>query len=456
MSETNANTVLDLYILEYKTARDDIRAATDQFYKMTQFGGTAVLAFAGLAFGFWTTHPIGAAVSFGGLLPTLTFFFIGILLGNIAKVARSAEYCRRIEASIRNMLEIESDLRMSVSPRFGWETWVKGEAPDENRQIVWPYACALSFFSLVSALSIGVFEFYFRNTWCKGALWRCIHDSHSTAFLVFFPVLLELVKEWVWLAQASNIARPLRGSLMGALTSPAIMNGINQKMSSIFQVTRFAGASPSGIVAAMAEFGIAFWALRAPGLTILLFVVGAGTIATRLGRDTKLVVEGQPMKRNWRNALANAGIATSLAIGLLFAKSQFVRMCLTLGFVSSLAAALSDTMSHEIGVLYGKNPRSITTLKIAAPGENGGISLAGLLVGMLSAGVVAGISLVLRVLPIRLAVVAAVAGFAGNLVDSLLGATLERRGVLNNDLVNLGCTTSSLLFAVSFYLLARG
>src|SRR6202021_2003746 len=157
MEDTSLNTPLNLYILEYKAARDETRATTDQFYKMTQFGGTAVLAFAGLAFGFWSTHPIAAAASFGVLLPLLSFFFIEILLGNIAKIARSAEYCRLVEAAIRKISEAGKGGEGRGAPRFGWETWIQGETPDENRQIVWPYACALSFFSIVSVLSVGIF-----------------------------------------------------------------------------------------------------------------------------------------------------------------------------------------------------------------------------------------------------------------------------------------------------------
>jgi len=78
----------------------------------------------------------------------------------------------------------------------------------------------------------------------------------------------------------------------------------------------------------------------------------------------------------------------------------------------------------------------ITTLRAVEPGVDGGITLAGSLAGFAAAAVVAGLTTMAlgeawSVLNVALA--AAVAGF---LFDSVLGATLERWGWLNNDAVN--------------------
>jgi uncharacterized membrane protein len=52
-----------------------------------------------------------------------------------------------------------------------------------------------------------------------------------------------------------------------------------------------------------------------------------------------------------------------------------------------------------------------------------------------------------KLLDLRLAVIAVIAGAFGMLFDSLLGATLERRGWLTNNAVNLLSTAFAVLLA---------
>jgi uncharacterized membrane protein len=47
------------------------------------------------------------------------------------------------------------------------------------------------------------------------------------------------------------------------------------------------------------------------------------------------------------------------------------------------------------------------------------------------------------------AVPVVVAGVAGNIVDSILGATLERRGILTNGGVNLSCAIAGAATAAA-------
>jgi uncharacterized protein (TIGR00297 family) len=91
----------------------------------------------------------------------------------------------------------------------------------------------------------------------------------------------------------------------------------------------------------------------------------------------------------------------------------------------------------------------ITTLRTADPGADGAISVAGTL-----AGIAAGVTVALAgTLALRgdlaLFWISSAGAVFGLFFDSLLGATLERRGWLNNDAVNFLSTASAAAFALA-------
>ncbi|HUR37359.1 MAG TPA: DUF92 domain-containing protein [Terriglobales bacterium] len=103
--------------------------------------------------------------------------------------------------------------------------------------------------------------------------------------------------------------------------------------------------------------------------------------------------------------------------------------------IAALAEAAADTVSSEIGEAFGQRTYLITTLRLTPPGTNGGVSIDGTLAGIAAAGCVAATGfLVLKIDDVILAAVAAVVGM---LFDSVLGATLENKGYLSNDAVNI-------------------
>jgi uncharacterized protein (TIGR00297 family) len=176
--------------------------------------------------------------------------------------------------------------------------------------------------------------------------------------------------------------------------------------------------------------------------------------------------------------LANGGVA---ALGALLAPWHPWAAAAVAG---ALAAATADTWSTEIGRRSRAAPRLITTFAAVPAGTSGGVTVLGTLGGLAGA---AAIALAARVTgfatgPVIPAI--ALAGVAGMLADSVLGATLQVRwrcagcgtvtewlahacaapalapyaGVrwMTNDAVNAAATLVGALGAALPWLLARG
>lgn len=198
-----------------------------------------------------------------------------------------------------------------------------------------------------------------------------------------------------------------------------------------------------------------------PWHTALIPVLAVSVLAfatTAMGRTRKERL-GTAEKREGRSAAqvaANLGMAalitgelgqTWIADHHVFFHSDLGTMALFTVGLAALAEAAADTVSSEAGQVFGGRPRMITSLRAVDPGADGAVSLAGTLVGILAAGIVAAAG------TLALGGNAAMfcAGCAGSVFgfvfDSLLGATLEEWGWLNNDAVNFLSTASAAAFA---------
>ncbi|RYZ84512.1 MAG: DUF92 domain-containing protein, partial [Moraxellaceae bacterium] len=148
-------------------------------------------------------------------------------------------------------------------------------------------------------------------------------------------------------------------------------------------------------------------------------------------------------RRKAGQVLANGGVAAIL--GLLSWQLPQYTTLLDLMLAAALSAATADTLASELGMVYGRNSVNILTFKKESRGLDGVISLEGTLLGVLGSAIIALIFCAFNGLGLRELIIVIAAGTMGNLVDSLLGALLERKKMINNDMVNALNTLSGAL-----------
>jgi uncharacterized protein (TIGR00297 family) len=122
--------------------------------------------------------------------------------------------------------------------------------------------------------------------------------------------------------------------------------------------------------------------------------------------------------------------------------------------LAALAEAAADTVSSELGQVLSGHPRMITNFQKAEPGTDGAISLGGTATGIIAAGAVAAAGSWALGGGTPMLTISWAGGVFGLFFDSVLGATLEQRGWINNDAVNFLSTASAA--AVALALIAVG
>ena len=193
------------------------------------------------------------------------------------------------------------------------------------------------------------------------------------------------------------------------------------------------------------EHGLRWQHTAMPAL-LTLFVLTFG--ATRFGRARKerLGVAEARQGRCASQVIANLGVAGLCAGGtspLLFAA------CL-----AAFAEATADTVSSEMGQALGGRTLLLTSWREVPAGTDGGISIAGTTLGASAAGAIVLVTATAGSISWEQGTAAFAAGIAGLLFDSLLGATVERRGWLGNDLVNFSSTVFAAFVASAVMRLA--
>lgn len=199
--------------------------------------------------------------------------------------------------------------------------------------------------------------------------------------------------------------------------------------------------------------GIIVFSTDIEWLTLMLIFAATSFIVTRLWFSYKKGIKEQE-GRHGERGLSN--VAYAGLIGVIIAVSSAFSSYLGLPefhffeiFAVSYAVITSDTFASEVGVI-DQRVRLITSMQKVSPGTNGGISVTGTVASIVGALVI-GISfsfLAYDQFILYKVLFVSVMGFAGNLADSLLGATLERAGKLSKGGVNLYSALIAVIISI--------
>ena len=188
---------------------------------------------------------------------------------------------------------------------------------------------------------------------------------------------------------------------------------------------------------------------------MLITFFGLGGLASKFRYSTKAdrgIAQENAGARGSGNVLANSTVALVAVLGFAAGDSLGLPADLFLfAFAGSVATAMADTFSSEIGGLFD-TPRLLTSLQRVEPGTDGAITWQGELAGLVAAGIIAGIAAVFFDLGPAATATIVTAGTLGMTIDSVLGATLEGESLDNqsvNLLATLGGAVSGGLLAVA-------
>jgi uncharacterized protein (TIGR00297 family) len=236
------------------------------------------------------------------------------------------------------------------------------------------------------------------------------------------------------------------------------------------------GAVAAAVVGSLVVIGAGWWG----GVVLVTFFVTSSALSLLRARrkPERTVQQARGHRRDAVQVAANGAVATLCAV--LFGLSA--EPALFAAFAGTLAAATADTWATEIGGMWGKMPRLILSRKNVEPGISGGVTPTGLtasVAGALLIATAAAVGVAVGFVDdapdvTRLIIAISVAGFAGSILDSALGESVqvvyfcpscgietENRvhrcgteakrlrgiGVINNDVVNIAATLTGAIVA---------
>lgn len=182
----------------------------------------------------------------------------------------------------------------------------------------------------------------------------------------------------------------------------------------------------SGAIAAIIVGCAVFAGFGVRGLIVLGIFFVTSSLWSKYKSSLKTKMEEKLEKgatRDWRQVFANGGTAGLL--GILY--SVDANPIWIIAFAIAISSANSDTWASEIGSLSKAEPMDIRTFKRVEKGTSGAVSLLGSSAGVTGSLLIALFSYWLFHLSLLLCVVIFLFGYAGNIIDTLLGAYYQQQ-----------------------------
>jgi len=129
--------------------------------------------------------------------------------------------------------------------------------------------------------------------------------------------------------------------------------------------------------------------------------------------------------RTWKNVLAN-GLAPALILLAGIAQNPS-KLVIAAGYFGAVGTAFADTLATEIGLLYPRDPRLITSFKKVERGTPGAVSPYGYLGGLAASASMCGLACAFKIGDPKILVAVFLASLVGMTIDSILGATIQAK-----------------------------
>jgi uncharacterized protein (TIGR00297 family) len=178
--------------------------------------------------------------------------------------------------------------------------------------------------------------------------------------------------------------------------------------------------------------------------------------ATRFKRQRKVaagIAEARGGKRGAANVIAN--VLPSAAAALIAATSDS-QIAAGIACVAALATSVGDTVATEVGQAMRGTPRLVTTGARVPAGTPGAVSVAGIAAGAMASAALTIAGATTGMMPASGAVVVVASAVVAAFGEGALALSLESRGWLDNDGVNLVAATSGAALAAIVWILVRG
>lgn len=214
-------------------------------------------------------------------------------------------------------------------------------------------------------------------------------------------------------------------------------------------LTSGGGTAAFFVVFVIGIFGGFLWLLLLFVFTLTSFLATKYKFALKEALGAQEGVKGE---RSARNVLANGAVPAIIAFLSFLDLPLFPKTLSGMVFISAIAVAASDTIASEIGILSPKT-YLITTFEKVKPGTEGGISVLGEFAALIAAVYTALLGYVVlyysNTVPLDTStlLIPIFVGFLGCHIDSLMGATLERRKYFSKHQTNLSSIALGALVA---------